>query len=169
VNTCHTYQPIVNQPQQVGMGFIGAAIGLVATLVPLVISAFKNKKGDDSWSKWPQSKKQEYVRQSIVLASAQNQTGEAASVDQAMKNIIAKVYPGDWNVWKKSNPTETRWIMDAEAESNKTSSLGLSSTGGLLIWGIAITAVGAVVWPKVKPIVFSKKDSQHIKSIELKN
>lgn len=72
--------------------------------------------GSSDWDKLTQSKKQELVKELIRASIDLVLVGEYNTVEDAVSKAIAEVYPGSWDIWKNSNPTETNWIKEADKE-----------------------------------------------------
>ena len=153
---------VPEQKNTQGLGLIDDIISLVAEVLGLVNSLIGGGGPKSVWSSWDQATKQAFIRQSIIEAVKAVERGEYNSVEEVMKQIIAKVYTEghSWETWKRDNPTETQWIYDAENQVKVgTFNLGLGNMGGYLMWGFALTVAGMIIVPKLKPIVLSKKDS----------
>lgn len=132
----------LNQPN---LGWIAAVIGLVATGVTILVSKLAEKK--QGWDGWTQQEKQQFVREAIMVGKEAVRQGKAPSVEAVVQQLVSEVWPGNWQIWKESNPTETNWIRQADQQMmNGGKRLGISSSAGI---GLLIGAGLLFSYPKL--------------------
>lgn len=143
-----------------GLGWIATAIATVATLVPMVINAFK-KPPMDVWSGWSREEKTTYVNQALIAGIEAKRNGEYPSVESFLSLAIAQVeLDENWETWKKKNEWALSMINQAEIQANQLQpqTAGIISAN-VLIYALVFGALGYVYFKRdlIKARVFNKQ------------
>jgi hypothetical protein len=143
-----------------GLGWIATAIAAVATLVPMVIKAFK-KPPKDVWSGWSKEEKATYVNQALIAGIEAKKSGEYPSVESFMVQAIAQVeLDENWETWKKKNEWVLPLIADAEVQANQLQPkmAGIISAN-VIIYALVFGALGYAYFKRdlIKARIFNKQ------------